>query len=321
MTFGIALYGTNAHQIQGLLRDYPGIRLVAVAEFPPERLPADLPGRDQVRFCQNLEELLADGSIDLISLCSPRRSEQPEHAIRCLRAGKHVYAEKPCALNEPELDSILSAATASGRKFREMAGSAFEQPYLEMRRLVAAGEIGEVVQVFAQKSYPYHDGRPRDEAVDGGLLRQVGIHALRFIEHVCGLRISEITARETPWGNPGPGRLHMAASYMMKLENGALAVAIANYLNPKGGFGQWGNEHLRIFGTKGFVESTDAGQRTRLVLNDRDCGPLKLEPARDYFHLYLDELLGRGPAPQDSETELHPTRMVIRAKLTAQPQS
>jgi predicted dehydrogenase len=97
-----------------------------------------------------------------------------------------------------------------------MAGTAFEQPYLSMRSIVKAGAIGEVVQVFAQKSYPYHDKRPQDEDVDGGSIMQVGIHAMRFIEYVACKRIKTIQAIETKLGNLDlEGNLHIAASYII----------------------------------------------------------------------------------------------------------
>lgn len=44
-----------------------------------------------------------DETLDLISLCSPSRKNQAKDAIECLRAGKHVYAEKPAAFSEKEL--------------------------------------------------------------------------------------------------------------------------------------------------------------------------------------------------------------------------
>ena len=66
-----------------------------------------------------LDELLADPQVEIISLCSPRRADQARDAIRCLKAGKHVYAEKPAALTEWKLDEILTAAKESGREFHE----------------------------------------------------------------------------------------------------------------------------------------------------------------------------------------------------------
>lgn len=312
---GVALYGANGHQVHDRLDGHPLARLVGVAEFPRERLPSALREASEVREYADLDELLCDPRVDLVVLCSPRRAEQAAHAIRSLKAGKHVYAEKPCALNETDLDAILRAAAWSGRVFREMAGTAFEQPYLAMREVVRSGRLGRVVQVVAEKSYPWQPWRPRDEAVDGGLILQCGVHAMRFVEHVAGARVASVKALETDAGNPeGDGGLRMAACLMMELEGGGLASITANYLNPKG-TGAWGYESLRIWGERGMVESTRGGEITRLVIGGEDLGPLDTsEPGIEYLDMLLASIAGGGEMPFDVEEELRPTRWVIRAK-------
>jgi predicted dehydrogenase len=317
MKTGIGIYGRNGHQITSMLENHPQAELVATAAMGPSFLPDSLKGTPGIRHYETLEEMLMDDRVKLVSLCSPRRRDQAGEAIMCLKAGKHVYAEKPCAMTEEDLDAIIRTSRETGMEFHEMAGTAFDQPYFAIRNVVRSGIIGEVVQVLTQKSYPYHDGRPQDENIDGGLICQVGVHAARFIEHVAGQRIKSIYAVETKLGNPVvDGNLRIAASLMMTLENGGVASMVANYLNPKG-FGLWGNEHLRIFGTKGFVESVDGGARTRLVVGEKDLGPVDVsEKAKDYFDMYVDLLQGLGPMPFELEEELHPTRMVIRAKNT-----
>ena len=104
-TLGVGLYGTNGHQLSpSKLVDHPHVTLVAVAEFGQKKLP------DGVARYSTLDELLADPRVEIVSLCSPKRADQARDAIRCLEAGKHVYAEKPSALTEAELDEILAAA-------------------------------------------------------------------------------------------------------------------------------------------------------------------------------------------------------------------
>jgi predicted dehydrogenase len=313
----IGLYGNNGHQIQNLLVNHPLGRLVATADFDRDALPAPLKDDAGIRHYDTLDELIADDEVALISLCAPRRRDQARQAIRCLKAGKHVYAEKPCAMTEAELDAIIATAHATGQVFHEMAGTAFEQPYLAMRQLVQGGALGPVVQVLAQKSYPYHDGRPQDEDVDGGLLLQVGVHALRFVEHVAGVRVRELLAIETQRGNPGDGDLRMATSMMARLENDGVASVLCNYLNPPA-FGSWGNESLRIFGTEGFVEAVDGGTKTRLVLNDEDRGPLEITSGgKSYLDMILASLTGNALMPLALEDEVHPTRVLIRARADA----
>jgi predicted dehydrogenase len=235
-----------------------------------------------------------------------------------MKAGRHVYAEKPCALCQDDLDKIVQTSKETGMIFREMAGTAFAEPYASMREVVATGVLGEIVQVFSQKSYPYHDGRPQHEDIDGGLLLQAGIHAFRMVEHVTGLRIDKVAAYETKHGNPVPGGgLHMAATIAMTLCNGGTASIIVNYLNQPG-HGKWGNEHLRIFGRDGFVESTDGGLHTRLVVGNHDRGPLAIKNDRaSYFDMLVDMILDGTPMPLTMEEELRPLRAALRAKRAA----
>lgn len=312
----IGLYGVNGHQIHRALVAHPLGECVAVAAFPEDLLPESFKANAAIRRYATLDDLLADDAVELVSLCSPRRADQAADTLRSLAAGKHVYAEKPCALTEADLDAILAAAIRTGKAFHEITVSdtPFDQPYLTMRELVQSGLLGPIVQVFAQKSYPFHHRRPQDEAVDGGLLLQVGVHALRFIEQVACVKVADIYALETKLGNPEPGDLRIAASMMMTLENGGLASVICNYLNPPA-FGKWGNESLRIFGTQGFVEAVDGGTKTRLVLKEEDRGPLVVgEPGKLYLDRLLASLRGEGEMPLSLEEEVHPTRMLIRAR-------
>jgi predicted dehydrogenase len=314
----IGLYGTNGHQIHNALVDHPLGVCVATAAFPRERLPAPLQNDATIRRYTALDELLQDEEVDLVSLCSPRRRDQAQEAIRAMEAGKHVYAEKPAAMTEAELDAIVAATQSTGKSFHEMwTGSACDQPYWAMREIVQAGTLGEVIQVLVQKSYPLHHNRPQDEDVDGGLILQVGVHALRFVEFTAGVPVTEIWAVDTQLGNPGEGELRVAASMMARLANGGVAGIICNYLNPPG-FGMHGNEMVRIFGTEGFLESTDGGTRTHLVLNDGDRGPLQIdEPGKRYLDLVLASLSDPKAMPLTLEEELHPTRILIRARADA----
>jgi hypothetical protein len=72
---------------------------------------------------------------------------------------------------------------------------------------------------------------------------------------------------------------------------------------------------LRIFGTKGMMEATDGGTKTRLIVEDKDFGPLDTsEPDDDYFELFLDKVRGEGELPFDDETAMHPTIAIVNAK-------
>jgi predicted dehydrogenase len=305
----IGLHGVNGHQILGRLENHPRAEAVALSSFPAEKIP---PWAARIPVRRDLEELLTDPTVDLISLCSPRREVQCAEAIRCLRAGKHVLAEKPCAMTEGDLDILLQEAAASGRLFHEMGGSAFEQPWLEIGYLARSGVIGSIRQVFAQKSYPMYRGRSLDPAVDGGLFLQVGIHAARWIEHGLGLRIQSLKTETQHSADQHP----VAISAALRLEGEATGVIILNYLNPEK-FPSWGNETLRVWGDDGLVEAVDGGSRTRLVTSKGDLGEIPLtQSPTNWFEAMLDEILHDKPMPLTLEEEVHPLRGLLRASFS-----
>jgi predicted dehydrogenase len=307
----VGLYGSNGHQLQAILKGHSQAEITAYAGL---ELPTDHPVDETVTRHDSLQSLAADPRVDLISLCSPRRCDQVEDAILCLQSGKHVYAEKPCALNEADLDRVLATAHHCGKHFREMAGSDVGDPLPQLREAVRNGSLGTIVQVLTQKSYPYHDGRPQDELVDGGLVLQVGIHAVRFVEHVACMRIRSLDLLETNLGNPVPGDLRIAASLQGRLENGGLVSIVLNYLNPRG-IGFWGNDQIRIFGTAGMIESVDGGTRASVALGEAPLRVLEAKPSLpDHATQYFISLLENKPMAMSLDDELHPLRVLLAVK-------
>lgn len=320
----IGLYGTNGHQLP--LKPCARAEVVAVADYA-----RDVP--DEVRVYESLDDLLHDDAVDLVSLCSARRIDQAEHAIRCLEAGKHVLAEKPCAFDVDTLERILETSRRTGRAFREMAATELTPQVQAIRRLVDQGVLGEIVHVQAHKSYPWHARRPQDIAVDGGLVRQVGIHAVRLIHGGSGLRIATIRGLSTGLGNPGQGGIQMAAAFALELTNGGVGSINLNYLNPPN-FGRrtdadrpiWGNDQLRVFGTRGMVETVDGYSRSTLYLADQETGTdLPLPPdlvSPVYIEHYVNYLLDGTPMPTPFVEEMAMTRAMLalhEATLTDRP--
>lgn len=308
----IGIYGDNGHQITLL----PGIENDSRIRIRAAAACTKTVFRDDVKIYDTLEEMLMDEEIELVSLCSPMRSEQAGHAIKCMQAGKHVYAEKPCAFTERELDEIIAVSRETGCRFHEMSEMEYKDVYVSLIELVRGGAVGDVVQIFTQKSYsPNLENRPQDENIDGGILLQVGIYNMRFAQQVTGKKILTARAVQTQKGNPKDGDLHTAVSFMTEHEDGVIGVGISNYCNPSGTFGSHGNESIRVFGTKGFAEITDNGRHWRLCTAEKDYGAFAVSASpRHYFYEVLDELLGISDVEIPLEEELHPVRMAIRAK-------
>ena len=312
---GLGLYGVNGHQVMKEVLHTKGARLVAVCDIPEDLWPDAFKQGGSFTVHPSFDALLDDHDVDIVSLCSKRRADQAAHALAAIDKGKHVYAEKPCALKESELDLIIDRAKAMGKSFREMSDTVSDNPWYSLRAIATSGSIGDIVQVHAQKSYPWHEGRSPDDEIDGGLLPWVGIHAFRMVEQISGVMIRDVTAaEETSFGSPRDDGLVMAAACLMQLENGGIASITANYLNPRG-FPSWGNDAVRLFGTKGMAEVVDGGQRTRWVVGTEDRGEIPKVPApASHFQRFVDSLREGMFMEMSLEAELHATRMSLRAR-------
>ena len=309
----VALYGGNGHQLTSdFFAKCPYAEAVAAC-FPnrsDEWIGREYPS---AKIYKTLDEMLSDEQVELVSLCSPMRCSQDVDALACIRAKKHVYAEKPLCFSEDLLDLLLGEARANGVEIHERTDAVFCEPFWTARRLISEGKIGEVIQVHAQKTYPPQRGsRPQDENVDGGLIRWVGIHAISIIEHVTGRRVSDIDAFETQLGNPERAGLRMAAAFSMRLDNGAVATATANYLKPDG-FPLWGKEAVTVFGEKGILEINDGGIYSH-IYTEKDEGAIEAAGCKDYPDALFEHLATGVPFPLTVEEEFHPLRIVIRAK-------
>ncbi len=307
----IGLYGFNGHQLKVDLPEHVRARVIAAATGPGD---GEREFSDTVRVYPGLDTMAADPEIDLISLCSARREDQADDAIRCLTAGKHVLAEKPCAFDTDTFERILKAADEHSQVFREMAASELHPSIQAIRRQVDSGALGTIVHVQAHKSYPWHDRRPQDIGVDGGLVRQVGIHAVRLIHGVSGLRIKCVEGRSTGLGNPEKAGIQMAAVFALELENGAVGSINLNYLNPQN-FGTWGNDQIRIFGITGMAESVDGLTKNALFLPGQSESTELPIPDDLHSSLYIEHLsnflLDQTPMPTTFEDEMAMTRAML----------
>jgi predicted dehydrogenase len=306
MTVGIGLFGHNGHQLPVDMA-WDGAEVVAVCEMPTTHTA--LPQHD------SFAALLANPRVHLVSICAPRRDQQGDFIRQALMAGKHVYAEKPALMRHADIDDVLALAQHVGRHFFEMAGTVDEAPYALVASLMAQRTIGELGHVLVRKSYPYADWRPQDEGVDGGLIMQCGIHALRMATHLTGHRIVSISAVENTVGNPiASGGLHLAASMTARLDNDAVVSVAANYHNPRG-HSRWADDELRLYGRDGMI-MTNHQHDVHVVTHDAHT--IMTCPAQPpAFQHVIDVVNKKSLRKRDVMWDLHPTHAVIAAKASA----
>ena len=88
-----------------------------------------------------------DSGVDLVLLCTPPHF-RPMHIEAAVNAGKHIFLEKPCAVDPVGARSVLvSVEKAKQKGLCMVSGTIYRvsKDYMETRRRVMNGEIGEIV--------------------------------------------------------------------------------------------------------------------------------------------------------------------------------
>ncbi|XP_015225176.1 PREDICTED: trans-1,2-dihydrobenzene-1,2-diol dehydrogenase-like, partial [Cyprinodon variegatus] len=100
-------------------------------------------------------------------------------------AKKNILCEKPLAMNTKEVKEILASAKKNNVFLMEAVWTRFFPASVEIRKLLAQGEMGEVKMVRADFGVPLlHVPRAVQKDLGGGALLDLGIYCLQFITMV-----------------------------------------------------------------------------------------------------------------------------------------
>jgi len=200
--------------------------LVAVADIN-ENVLSRVQNRYGCRAYSDYRDLLQDEEIDLVIICLPHFLHL-ESSVAALEAGKHVFVEKPMAINVEQCDQMIGAAKKSGKLLSVGHMHHFYPNNVEVKRMLDNKELGELVMVREEGYRPFKvEGRAKwylAKDTQGGLWYQNGIH---LIDRTCwwvGSRVVAVKAMvDSRFYDFSADDVAMA---MLHLENGVYATLI-----------------------------------------------------------------------------------------------
>jgi predicted dehydrogenase len=122
--------------------------LAAVADADPAT--AERIGGQHGAAVRDFDAILADSAISAVSLASPAASHA-EMALAALRAGKHVFVEKPLALSPADGEAVVAAADQAGRVLMVGHLLHYHPIFLRLKALVEAGELGRLRYLYSNR--------------------------------------------------------------------------------------------------------------------------------------------------------------------------
>jgi predicted dehydrogenase len=90
--------------------------------------------------------LLEREDLDLVVNAAPSRFHVPL-TLQFLENGFNVLCDKPLAARAADVDRLIAAAEASGKLLAIFQQSRYSPPFLELRRVIDSGVLGEIVQI------------------------------------------------------------------------------------------------------------------------------------------------------------------------------
>ena len=178
------------------------------------------------------EQVVADEGVDLVDITTPNNLHK-EIALAAAKAGKHIYCEKPLALNGKDAKEMYEAAASAG--VITMVGFNYiKNPVaLLAREMIEAGELGEIYHfrgyfhqdVLADPNAPF-SWRFDRQIAGSGALGDLGAHVIEFarflvgdFQRVCGLSKTFIHERPLTEGAYGYGSKPALKGSKRKVEN------------------------------------------------------------------------------------------------------
>jgi scyllo-inositol 2-dehydrogenase (NADP+) len=110
------------------------------------------------RRLESIDELLRDGSIDLVVVASPN-AFHVDQTLASLRAGKHVVCDKPLAASSAEVRSLTTAAKQAGRLLIPFQNRRWDGDLRTLQQLLSSGRVGSVHSF--ESSWSKYQGVPR----------------------------------------------------------------------------------------------------------------------------------------------------------------
>lgn len=183
-------------------------------------------------------QILADSEVNAVAI-TVRHNMHAQLVIEALQAGKHVFVEKPLALNNEDIDRIEEAYKSSGKTLTVGFNRRFSPFAVRAKEMI--GEPGPI-NVIANMNAGFIPANSwvHDLGVGGGRIVGEACHLIDLITFLSGSLVDEVimtAAGQNPEENTDN------ASILMKYKNGSMGVI--NYFS--NGSKAYSKERIEVY--------------------------------------------------------------------------
>ena len=231
--------------------------------------------------------VLENPDIEAVLICSPTHTHA-QIIQEAAAAGKHIFCEKPIALDLGDIDRALEAVEKARVKFQVGFNRRFDANFRRVRKAIEEGEIGQphLLHIISRDPSP-----PPLEyiKVSGGIFLDMTIHDFDMARYLIGSEVEEIYAAGGVMVDPAIGEAGDidTALVVLKFANGVIGT-IDNSRKAVYGYDQ----RVEVFGSGGAIR-VENNYPNNAIISDaqsvhRDL-PLHFFMDR-YIESYVEEL-------------------------------
>jgi predicted dehydrogenase len=317
----LAIIGLEGHisEILDPMDRLPDIELVAIQDRDTGHLSHVAKNKHgaHARPYRDWRELLEREKLDMVATCGTN-GERAEIILACAQRKLHVVAEKPLATETADLDRIKRAVAENGIRLTMLIPMRFEGQYRALKQIVDSGEIGEVAQISAQKSYKLGERAEwmRHRATYGGTIPYIAVHMVDLMRWTSGRELTEASSFQGRVGHPELRDMENTTATVFRLDNGGTGCLHIDYLRPEIA-PTWGDDRLRLAGTGGVAEYQAATGVTVVSAKNAPRQIRDLPPEGSLFIDFLESVYHGKPAGLELKDIYRVNDIVLAARNAA----
>jgi len=135
---------------------------------------------EEIVVTSNLEDILADKSVDMVVVCSPTNTHR-DIVVMCLKSGKHVLCEKPLAESGGDIRECYESADENNRVLLCAYNRRFDPELLRIKDSIRSiGGIYRVITVSRDYPYPSYDYLRESS----GVFHDCAVHDIDYVNWI-----------------------------------------------------------------------------------------------------------------------------------------
>lgn len=278
-----------------------------------------------VKVVADYREILQDPEIDVVDVCLPTYLHK-EVVLEAAANGKHVFCEKPIALNVEDAQKMVEACEKAGVKLGVGQVVRFFPDYAGVQDLLSSGRIGDpkVVRTSRGGAFPRwsEDNWYADYTKSGGPIVDLAIHDFDWLLWLFG-PVKRVFAKSVGKVSADDHGTLDHALVTLRFENGVIAHVEGSWAQP---VGTPFSTSFEIAGTKGLYEyNKDQATPVTLRTAEGEAGaqfvpesPLAVEPYTAQLKAFMDAVLKDTEVPVPGQEAILALEVALAAKQSAE---